>query len=302
MKAALIIGSGSIALRHAGILSNEGFSISYVSSRSDLNAEVFASISHAVATRPFDYVVIANETSQHDNSMQALRKFSGKIMIEKPLATSATTLNEFNPGQVSVAFNLRFHPAITWLKRQIKGHKVLSVQCYVGQDLATWRPGRLISEQYSAHKARGGGVLRDLSHELDYLTWLFGPWQSVAAIGGRLAQVTVDSDDSWAIIGEFVGARQVSLQLNYLDKEARRFVIVNTESETFTVDLVNFTVAVGKTKEVLDATGADSYLAMHRAVLLGDTETACSTEQALETDKLILAIEKAAREQTWVKR
>ena len=31
-----------------------------------------------------------------------------------------------------------------------------------------------IRKSYSASKSKGGGVLLDLSHEIDYINWLFG--------------------------------------------------------------------------------------------------------------------------------
>ena len=302
MTKALIIGGGSIANRHGKVLAEQGVAVSFVSQRNDLEGQVFASVSEALAAESFDYVVVANETSKHEAALEALKGFTGKILIEKPLAIAAETLSHFSPEKVTVAFNLRFHPVLLWLKNQIAGQQVLSVECYVGQDLATWRPARPVAEQYSAHKSQGGGALRDLSHELDFLSWLFGDWVQVAALGGRIGQVTVDSDDSWAIIAEFARAKQVSIQLNYLDKKTKRMVIVNTATESFTVDLINFTVATSTTSETLAGSGADTYVAMHAAVLAGETSALCTGEQALATDRLIESIEKAAAERVWVSR
>jgi hypothetical protein len=67
---------------------------------------------------------------------------------------------------------------------RLDGRSAITVSAYVGQDLRDWRPGRDHRTTASATQQAGGGVLRDLSHELDYLLWLFGPWQRVAALGG----------------------------------------------------------------------------------------------------------------------
>ena len=39
---------------------------------------------------------------------------------------------------------------------------------------SNWRPKQDYHTSYSAYKNKGGGVLLDLSHELDYATWIFG--------------------------------------------------------------------------------------------------------------------------------
>ena len=52
--------------------------------------------------------------------------------------------------------------------------KILSVRCEVGQFLPSWRPNIDYRESVSARKALGGGALLELSHEIDYLMWIFG--------------------------------------------------------------------------------------------------------------------------------
>ena len=298
----LVVGAGSIGLRHATALKSLGLSVAHVTQRTDFDSKVFRTISHAMNEIDFDYIVIANETNKHESSLEQLAGFSGTILIEKPLMVSEETLNKFEQDQVFVAFNLRFHPALLWLKKQLLGQKVLSVECYVGQHLASWRPGRAIEEQYSAHAASGGGVLRDLSHELDYLTWLFGDWSRVAALGGRIGNITVDSDDSWSLISEFKDVRQVSVQLNYFDKKTRRQVIVNTDSNTFSVDLVNFTATIGAADLDFSGASSDTYLSMHEAVVSGNTSSLCSTMAGLKVDLFIDAIELSSTQKVWVSR
>lgn len=300
VKRALVVGGGSIGLRHSNILQSLGLEVAHVSQRSDLGLQTFNNTEEALRHSAFDYVVVANETSKHESTLSELQGFRGKILVEKPLSVSEELIKRFSPDQIQVAFNLRFHPGLLWLKRELLDQTVLSVECYVGQDLASWRPGRPVSEQYSAHKSQLGGVLRDLSHELDYLVWLFGDWVRVAALGGRIADVTVDSDDSWAVVSQFARAKQVSLQMNYHDKQSRRLLIVNTLSNTFTLDLVNFTATDGKSSLKLDGSGADTYVEMHKAILGGQSGSLCSAQEAIETDKLIASIDKASEDRVWI--
>lgn len=202
MTRALIVGAGSIGLRHADVLTQLGLHCAFVSSRSDVEGEFFPTIDGAVRSRDFDYVVIANETSRHQQALYGLLEagYSGKVLIEKPAQIHLDHKAVANFEALGVGYNLRFHPLMTAVREKLLDQKIISVQAYAGQDLDSWRPGRPPHEQYSSHRASGGGVLRDLSHELDYLQWLCGDAREVTALGGRFTSKTVDSDDAWSIL------------------------------------------------------------------------------------------------------
>ena len=77
-----------------------------------------------------------------------------------------------------------------------------------GRIIRDWRPGRDHRTTASATQQAGGGVLRDLSHELDYLLWLFGPWQRVAALGGSSGARQIEVDDHLDLLLEMTGRRR----------------------------------------------------------------------------------------------
>ena len=64
--------------------------------------------------------------------------------MEKTLFSDFKVFDKTPFKQISVAYNLRFHPIIQRLKNLIEGEDVLSVQAYVGQYLPDWRPQRII--------------------------------------------------------------------------------------------------------------------------------------------------------------
>lgn len=302
MTAAVVIGAGSIGLRHARVLTGLGHDVALVTARDDLDdARTFATTAAAITAHAPAYVVVATETSRHAASIRELADagFTGSVLVEKPLAVDVATLEAAAFARVGVAFNLRFHPVVRALADALAGRRVLTVEAACGQHLSTWRPARAVADQYSAHRDQGGGVLRDLSHELDYLAALFGPCVGVFARGGRLGDVTVDSDDAWGIVAEHRHAPLVTVQLNYFDIRPRRRIVVNTGDATFEGDLVAGTLAIDGevTSYPLEADG--TYRDLH-AAMLGDGIGVATPADAGAVDDLIAAIERSAETRGWV--
>ena len=191
---------------------------------------------------------------------------------------------------------------LTRLAAHLRGERILTAQVYCGQDLATWRPQADYRQGYSASSERGGGALRDLSHELDYVQWLCGPWRRVAAIGGRLGDLEISSDDCWGLLLELDNCPLVTLQVNYLDRPGARQILINTARHTFRADLVAHTLECDGAAETFAVARDDTYRAQHKAILAGRAETLCALSDAARTMQLVAAAERAARTGTWVRR
>jgi predicted dehydrogenase len=296
----LVIGAGSIGLRHAEVLAGEGDEVALLTARTDLDLATFTDLERALTEFDPSYVVIANQTSLHAASLGELARlgYRGAVLVEKPLALpDPTAALPFE--RVGVGFNLRFHPVIVRLLDVLGGLRVLTVEAYAGQHLASWRPDRPTASQYSALKASGGGVLRDLSHELDYLGALLGDCLGVFARGGRIGTVTEDSDDAWGIVAGYERAPIVTLQLNYLDTHTRRRLVINTSDGTIEADVIAGTLRIGDEIERFEVARNDTYRALHRAMRRSDSAVT-SLAEAAATDRIIGMIESSAREQRWI--
>lgn len=299
MTRALIIGAGSIGIRHASVLSGLGHEVAFVTARNDLSEPRFATVAEAVTAFTPEYVVVSTETAAHGQSVASLSEagFAGRLLIEKPLATDPAVLADFS--HVGAGYNLRFHPALKRVAELLAGERVHTVEAYVGQHLSLWRPGRDARTQYSASRARGGGVLRDLAHEWDYLSTLFGPVRGLFARGGRVADVTEDSDDAWAIVTEFEHAPLATVQLNYLDTQVRRRLVVNFTGGTIEADLIAGTVRLNESTETFTVERDATYRAMHEA-MLGSAAGVATAAEAARTDEVIALVERSASAGVWV--
>lgn len=300
----LVIGYGSIGARHAQLLAELGYRTAVVSARAVDFPVTYRGLVEALEAEHPDYVVIANATNQHYDTLLSLSQlgYTGTVLVEKPLFGKWVELSSLPFCNVFVAYNLRFHPVIQRLKALLKGENILCVQAYAGQYLPDWRPASDYRASYSASAEQGGGVLRDLSHELDYLTWMLGKWERISALGGHYSSLEITSDDIFALMLATPSCPIVTLQLNYLDRLTRRFVIINTSRHTIEADLVRGTVTIGRDVESFTTERNDTYRAMHRAILSGSTSTLCSLEEGIETMRLIDAAERAARHGVWIER
>ena len=300
----LIIGYGSIGARHANILKEMGHSVYVVSKRDITDFSCYKSIKEALQNKDFDYVIISNETCSHYNSFVELNElgYSGRLLIEKPVFLEPCPIPQSGFEKVFVAYNLRFHPVIQRLREFLDGKEMYSIQAYVGQYLPDWRPGTDYTKSYSAFKAQGGGVLRDLSHELDYINWITGEWKRVAAIGGKVGDLQINSDDVFVLLSQMEKCPIVSVQMNYLDRKARREIIVNLKYNTIKADLISNTLEINGEVEEFEAERSLTYILQHKAILSGNYDDVCTLDQGMDVLKLIHAAELAAKKQVWVNR
>lgn len=298
----LVIGYGSIGSRHVRILAELGYRTSVVSLRHVQADNLFADIGEAIRSERPGYIVIASETSRHSEDLAALARceFKGTLLVEKPLFHEFPKYMPCVSTNTFVAYNLRFHPLVSRLRELLDHESIFTVQAYVGQYLPLWRPGRDYRDVYSADKQAGGGVLRDLSHELDLLNWLLGGWQKMTALGGHYSSLEITSDDSFAILMSTKRCPVVSLQLNYLDRVGKRRILINTDEHTFEADFTTGLLLMDGHPENYLVDRDYTYREMHRALLDGDTDTACTFAEGFEVVKMITAAERAVAEATWI--
>lgn len=299
---ALVVGYGSIGARHARVLGQLGCDTAVLSAREIDFPRVYHRLDEALVTHEPEYVVIANQTSQHHETLSRLAAagFGGRVLVEKPIFDTSRLLPPAAFRHIAVAYNLRFHPLIRRLRELVAGQKLISLHAYVGQYLPTWRPVADYRSSYSASRSQGGGVLRDLSHELDYLAWLCGDWKAMASLGGHFSDLEIDSEDLFVLLMQTSLCHAVTVQMSYLDRQATRRIIANTNTNTFEVDLVAGVISVDGQREIVPVDRDFSYAEMHRTYLHGDETELCSVADALRTLDLIECAEQANQTRTWV--
>lgn len=298
----LVVGYGSIGARHERLLSELGCHTAVVSRHVRELSNVYPDLQSALIAENPDYVVIANRTAEHQQTLADLhgQNFSGTILVEKPLFHQDVEVSTEWFRQVFVAYNLRFHPLLQRLRDCLSEERIISVQAYAGLYLPLWRPERDYRTIYSASKSEGGGVLRDLSHELDLFNWLLDGCQHLTALGGHLSSLDISSDDIFCLLMKTGRCPIAELQVNYLDRLGRRRILVNTEEHSFEADLFANTLMIDGELETFEVERDYSYRELHKAILEGRTGSICTFAEGRAVMSIISAAERAARKGIWV--
>jgi predicted dehydrogenase len=302
MKKVLIIGFGSIGKKHAGLFQTLNAQVALVTSQVNTGIESFATLVDAIKNFKPEIVLVTNETEKHLKSLKELTKlvFKGSVYVEKPLFDKTTGHEAYSFENLRVLYNLRMSPLLIELKKYLNSETIVSVNIYCGQYLPTWRPGRDYRETYSAKKACGGGVLRDLSHELDYASWLFGDFKKISALGGHLSNLEIDSDDTFNIIGKCTKAPSVNITVNYLDRNPKRTMIINTNDKNFSLDFIKGELWKNDELILSGIKTSETYLLQAKNMLAGSVEDFCTLEHGSHILKLIEAAEISSREERFV--
>jgi predicted dehydrogenase len=298
----LIIGYGSIGKRHASILRDFGHHVRIVTRRNLKYFPVHDSIGEALERETFDYAVVSSETSDHYRCYSELVKsgFSGKVLVEKPVFSELPPVLPADKGNVFIGYNLRFHPVIRKIRELFIRKPLYSIHVYAGQYLPAWRPNSDYSKSYLASKARGGGVLKDLSHELDYVTWIAGDWRRMAAIGGKYSNLAIDSEDIFSLLMETENCPVISVQLNYLDIVTRREIIIHAQDVSVKADLIENTININGEITRYSSARNLTYALQHRAILEGNYSDLCTLNEGMNILKLIEAAVRASEQGKWI--
>lgn len=231
----LVIGAGSAGrrhARHASALAETGVFDTEPACARDAagvsGARLFASLDEALAWGP-DGAVVATPHACHAAVAGRAVEAGIPVLVEKPIAPSegeAVELLERAAAAgvaVHVVCNMRFHPGPARLRRHIRTvGRPLFAQAWFGHYLPNMRPGVDYRTLYCARAARGGGVVLDGVHEIDYLTWLLGPVEVCSGRTARLSELDIDVEDYAVLSLTHAGGARSEIQLDYLRQCKRR--------------------------------------------------------------------------------
>jgi len=263
----LLVGLGSIGNRHLNNIKRliPDVDLAILRSRKGSGAvdgcTVVSSIEDALQFNP-RAAVICSPSSFHLETAIRLAEAGVHLFIEKPLSNKVDGVEElaeivFRKNiKVMVGYNLRFAPSLRRLKELLLRGDYGRAQCVsaeVGQYLPDWRPDTDYRDAVSAREDFGGGALLELSHELDYLSWLFGDAVYVSGQVCKVSDLEIDVEDLvLAHIGFEINGRRLpcSVQMDFLQRRPYRSCKIVCEHATLQWHAIEDRVTVATKDEI----------------------------------------------------
>lgn len=304
----LIIGFGSIGQRHASLFSQVGSKISVISRHAkqidNKKLHFYSSLAELPSDALFDYIIIANETSAHIQTLESIlnifKNFKTPILIEKPLADSKSDLdvirkykllNQNTP--IYIGFNLRFLPVVLAAKNEIGiNTQLIRAEFHSHSYLPHWRPQQDYRITSSANRSLGGGVLRDLSHELDLAHWFCGDLSNLSIFGGQLSSLELNVEDNVHIIGKSTQCPLISVSLSYSQHIETRALRLITNEKTIMADLMTGKLHVSTQLDTFEKVHIckdfnNTYRNMHADVLSEEHQTIANVKDGWHNVEVI---------------
>lgn len=298
----LIIGYGSIGKRHFEVLSSLVTikEISIVTKQRLTQKTTYSTLEEIKNLNDYDYFLIASETSKHYEQLQYLEsKVNDKLIFcEKPLFETKKSLVVRN-NKVYIGYVLRFHPLLEKLKELIKNEFILNINASCGQYLPAWRDGDY-RDSYSSKKEEGGGVLLDLSHEIDYVQYLCGKIDEVKSYQVKISDLEIDSDDLTTLVGKTTKGVVINISIDYISKITHRGIYLNTLNSSYKLDFINNTLTQKDKQGFTEMFKSENlernsmFEKMHRSIL-DDKVDACTYVEALDVMDVIYKIQEQNR-------
>jgi CMP-N,N'-diacetyllegionaminic acid synthase len=224
----LIFGYGSIAIKHKKFLTKlyPKKKIFIYSKRKIKIKNIINKLKDILLIKP-QYVIICSNTKNHfkdliffENNFKNIN-----ILVEKPLFDKIYSY-KFKNNKIFVGYNLRFDPIIQFIKNKIRSKKIWVANIACGSYLPNWRKNIKYNKTYSSKKNQGGGVVLDLSHEFDYVTWFFGKLSKKFSLIDKVSNLKINSEDYCNFYGSAKKCKHISIYLDYFSRIPYRLIFL----------------------------------------------------------------------------
>ena len=326
----LVVGTGSIGRRHIRNLKSLHPSVQIAVLRHGEAHASLGSIAPCVdytTRKPHEAIgwgpqaaIVANPSSLHLETARCLAAHKVPMLIEKPLSNTLEQVPAFvaqcrkDAVTLLIGYNLRFYKPLQIMREYVLAGKIgrpTSARAEAGHYLPDWRPAFDYRTGVSARSDLGGGVLLELSHELDYLRWLRGDVRTISAQAGRVSNLEIDVEDTADIHLQFASGALGSVHLDMVDRMKHRTCRVTGTEGTLIGDFVAHRVywvhQLHKESQLIYAGSNDDLDASYRDELrhflncLEGTETSLITgDDGMHTLELAIAAKRSSERREFV--
>ena len=120
-----------------------------------------------------------------------------------------------------INYNLRYHPVLQFIRKYIKIEKfilfnlVALLTCPIGVK-------SIILNLLVLKKVGRWSKKLELSHEIDYLLWIFGNFSTLFSLNKKISNLKMNCDDILLLIGLSKKKTLINLNLNFFFKRGKK--------------------------------------------------------------------------------
>ena len=313
-KRVLIVGFGSIARKHIRTLNKNwpSFEIGIYKKGILLECEelnftkkLFTTYQECLGWLP-NYVIIASPCTFHLEQALYFARQGIPILIEKPIGKGSESKKDWEElfslskrVPIMVGYVFRHDECLKELQKILSLNsygKTIEIESYCGSWLPDWRPKSNYKKSVSAQNKLGGGVLLELSHEIDLINNLFGPVEIKYASSFNTNTLAIDVEDIALIQAECLKCRFITIKLNFCSKPQERYLKIRFSKANLIWELDNQIIKIKESEGnelILYKSKKDSDYKYKKQLenffkfIENKEDSPCSVEDAYETLRLI---------------
>ena len=270
IKRIVIVGLGSIGRRYIKIISENWKDLELCFIRSGkskpdnhnlaVKGDSYDCLQEAIKSG-IQAAILCSPSSLHIQQAIEFVKAKIPVLIEKPLSCNLDSTNYLKelsknlsvPVLVGYCFSHcdSLNKLISLYSNNHAGESFyVRIEC--SSYLPNWRPAQDFKNTVSANSSLGGGVLLELSHELEYAIRIFGPFSKLFAKINKINSLGLDVEESAEIILTNKNHLRVSIHLSFCSRAIERTCRIYGNKSVLKWDGINDRTSIHKDGKELD--------------------------------------------------
>ena len=253
IKAILVIGFGSIAKKHVITLKKIDKNIKILKLKIKDKKISFQKINKLIEKFKLKAALICSPANTHLNYINFLKEKKINYLVEKPVIKddqlklfSKTYDKKIGITEI-VGYQLRYNKIIVKIKKILLSKtlgKINNVKIFVNSYLPYWRT-KNFKNSLSLSQKLGGGALLELSHEIDYMLWLFGKPNYLKASIDKNRSFKNDIDEKVCVF-LYYSKFSIQLDMSFNSRIEERGIIINASKASIKGDLLKNKIIINK--------------------------------------------------------
>ena len=240
-KHILIVGTGSVGMRHGRNLTNLGARVSgmdpsgerLATFMDEFHTLAYETLDDALAEGGFHGVAVCSPTRFHVEQCVPALEAGLPVLLEKPVSKTLAEAEKLAGAMKRTGTSLLLGYTWRWWPPLLRVRELLA-QNPVGEirhldftmsaHLEDWHPGEPLTEFFMSSAELGGGALLDESHWVDLMLWFFGMPESLSALVEKISNLNITSDDNVDMMINFAGGLRANLHLDLYGRPHRKSI------------------------------------------------------------------------------